>query len=102
MDYCKTNQKKIYHIYNSLSRDYLERMVFKYEKELITNYFDSIGMRNTVNQEKFDEYIDFVLFGLAGTFLKFIFNDMKEDTGEVVKSVGDLIDGYIAYSINNL
>ena len=102
LDYCKTNQKKIYHIYNSLSRDYLERMVFKYEKELITNYFDSIGMRNAVNQEKFDEYIDFVLFGLAGTFLKFIFNDMKEDTAEVVKSVGDLIDGYIAYSINNL
>ena len=101
-DSCKANKKRFYHIYNSLSRNYLERMIFRYEKDVIAEYFDTMFKDRNVGEDKKNEITDFVLFGLTGAFLKFVWNDMKEDTDKFVDSIADLIDGYVTYAVNKL
>ncbi len=101
-DSCKANKKRFYHIYNSLSRNYLERMIFRYEKDVIAEYFDTMFKDKNVSEDKKNEITDFVLFGLTGAFLKFVWNDMKEDTDKFVDSIADLIDGYVTYVVNKL
>ena len=101
-DSCKANKKRFYHIYNSLSRNYLERMIFRYEKDVIAEYFDTMFKDKNVGEDKKNEITDFVLFGLTGAFLKFVWNDMKEDTDKFVDSIADLIDGYVTYAVNKL
>lgn len=101
-DSCKANKKRFYHIYNSLSRNYLERMIFRYEKDVIAEYFDTMFKDKNVSEDKKNEITDFVLFGLTGAFLKFVWNDMKEDTGKFVDSIADLIDGYVTYTVSNI
>lgn len=101
-DSCKANKKRFYHIYNSLSRNYLERMIFRYEKDVIAEYFDTMFKDKNVSEAKKNEITDFVLFGLTGAFLKFVWNDMKEDTDKFVNSIADLIDGYVTYAVNKL
>ena len=71
-DSCQSHKKRFYHIYNSLSRNYLERMIFRYEKDVIAEYFDTS------------------------------LNGMNDDTDKFVNSIADLIDGYITYSVKNL
>lgn len=51
-------------------------------------------------KSKVDEMSDFILYGLAGTFLRFIFNDMKENVNELVESVADILDGYIEFILH--
>lgn len=101
-DSCKANKKRFYHIYNSLSRNYLERMIFRYEKDVIAEYFDTMFKDKNVSEGKKNEITDFVLFGLTGAFLKLVWNDMKEDTDKFVDSIADLIDGYVTYAVNKL
>lgn len=101
-DSCKANMKRFYHIYNSLSRNYLERMIFRYEKDVIAEYFDTMFKDKNVSEDKKNEITDFVLFGLTGAFLKFVWNDMKEDTDKFVDSIAELIDGYVTYAVNKL
>lgn len=101
-DSCKANKKRFYHIYNSLSRNYLERMIFRYEKDVIAEYFDTMFKDKNVSENKKNEITDFVLFGLTGAFLKFVWNDMKEDTDKFVDSIADLIDGYVTYTVGNI
>ena len=101
-DSCQGHKKRFYHIYNSLSRNYLERMIFRYEKDVIAEYFDTMFKDKNVSEGKKNEITDFVLFGLTGAFLKFVWNDMKEDTDKFVDSIADLIDGYVTYAVNKL
>ena len=101
-DSCHGHKKSFYHIYNSLSRNYLERMIFRYEKDVIAEYFDTMFKDKNVSEGKKNEITDFVLFGLTGAFLKFVWNDMKEDTDKFVDSIADLIDGYVTYAVNKL
>ena len=101
-DSCQGHKKRFYHIYNSLSRNYLERMIFRYEKDVIAEYFDTMFKDKNVSEDKKNKITDFVLFGLTGAFLKFVWNDMNDDTDKFVNSIADLIDGYITYSVKNL
>lgn len=101
-DSCKSHKKMFYHIYNSLSRNYLERMIFRYEKEIIAEYFENSLNGKNISEEKKNEITDFILFGLTGAFLKFVWNDMKEDTDKFVNSIADLVDGYITYTVTNI
>ena len=77
-------------------------MIFRYEKDVIAEYFDTMFKDKNVSEDKKNKITDFVLFGLTGAFLKFVWNDMEEDTDKFVNSIADLIDGYITYSVKNL
>ncbi len=100
ISYCKDNKGKIYHIYNSLSRNYLERMVFKYEKELIESYLKNNIDTSMYSKEKIEQMTDFVLYAIIGSFLKFMWNDMKEDTDVLVNRSVDFLEGYIKFCLN--
>ncbi len=100
IEYCKQNKRKIYHIYNSLSRNYLERMVFKYEKELIQSYIQNNIDENKYPKEKIEQMTDFILYAIIGSFLKFMWNDMKDDTDTLIKSSADFLNGYVKYCLS--
>lgn len=95
LDYCQNNKRKIFHIYNSLSRDYLERMIFKYGDELLRQDFEKNG-ENMLPVEA----IDFILYSLVGTFLKFIWNDLEGNTDDIIYSMGKMLDGYVDFCLN--
>ena len=95
LDYSQNNKRKIFHIYNSLSRDYLERMVFKYFDELLRKDFEIDG-----NYIITEETIDFVLYSLVGTYLKFIWNDLEGNTSEIVYKLSKMLDGYVDFYLN--
>lgn len=98
--YCKNNERKIYHISNSLSRESLERFFFKYVSEVFKKEMEFLVENYNFPKSKVDEMSDFILYGLAGTFLRFIFNDMKENVNELVESVADILDGYIEFILH--
>lgn len=98
--YCKNNEKKIYHISSSLSRESLERFFFKYVSETFKKQMEFIVDNYNFPKDVADEMSDFILYGLVGTFLKFIFNGMKDDVDDVVDSVASILDGYIEFCLH--
>lgn len=100
LNYCKSNEKKMYHISKSLQRESLERFVFKYADETFKDEIDFMVEHYNIPRKIANEIADFIIYGLVGMFLRFIFNDMKQDVNELVESMAYLLDGYVEFCLN--
>ncbi|MBQ4506151.1 MAG: TetR/AcrR family transcriptional regulator C-terminal domain-containing protein [Firmicutes bacterium] len=89
---CRENKKKVYHIYNSLSRDRLEQYIFTKTDYSISSYIHQIGEERNVDPERTEIVADIVKYSVAGYILRFFWNDMEYDIEESVDKYGPIFD----------
>lgn len=85
--FCKDNQRKIYHIFNSLSRDQLAHYVFDQTDHSIATH-----IQNYVNSQKCDpkraETVgEIISYSVYGYFMRFLWNNMEDDIEESVNNL---------------
>ena len=76
---CVERKNVINNIMNSLSRDQLERYMFNYSNDFIYGFVQLRAGDRPVPQERLQELADFCRYVVAGYFLRFLWNDMRDD-----------------------
>ena len=95
---CKKHEIATYHIYNSLSRDALERFAFRQSEDVIRSGIEQMSQRFKVQipEDKLEIIANSCKFMLLGMFLQFVWNKMTEDIDQMVDTFGEMVDDFLA------
>jgi probable dihydroxyacetone kinase regulator len=91
------NKRAIYHIYNSINRDQLERYLYSVSEDLM-NWFvarQSEGLQ--VTEEDQHLVALFYKHAVVGILMEWIQQGMKEDPEQTIRQMGQLFDGNIRH-----
>lgn len=94
---CKRSEKLIYHIYNSLSRDVLERYVFTITDDVFYRQVKRAAaeQHSAATDARLHEIAGICRYAFLGFFLKFLWNRMDDDIDKSVDSLGELFAGFV-------
>lgn len=102
MTVVRENRQIVYHIFNSLNRDQLERYMFdsvnEYMYELVKKEADGLD----VSDDDIKYVAEFYQYAFIGCFLKYLWNDMKPDINEYIDKLNTVIEGNIRQSLKNI
>ena len=88
---CQNRSRVIYHIFNSHSRDRLERYVFSSTDDLFFRYVADQAQEMALPRERLQSIADFCRYASIGFFLRTVWNHLRYNVDEVV----DDLDRYI-------
>lgn len=97
--FAQENKKAIYHVYNSIQKEELERYIFMVAGNVMTRYVEKIDADIDAAASDKKIIVFFYQSALTEMVLHWISEGMKEDPEEVIHRVGRLFDGNIALSL---
>lgn len=93
----KSNSDLVYHLFNSLSRERLERYIF----ESVDDTFYKLVCRETsdvsIPEKELRNIAEYNSYSFVGFFLKFLWNHMKDDIDEGVEKIGRIFEGNLRW-----
>lgn len=96
---CEERSNIIYHIFNSISRDRVERFVFTLSDDVFYRCVCAYAENYGVPEEKLRGIADVCRFSFAGLFLRFIWGRMKDDIDPLVDSYTELLEEMVSAAI---
>jgi len=93
------NKTAIYHIYNSISRDWLEKYLYDVVYSSMEGYIRLKAEGLTVQEEDIRALAVFYTTSLIGIVLKWLRDGMKFDPEESIGEIGNLFDDVIRYTL---
>lgn len=99
VSFAREHKRAIYHIYNSLSREELERYLYLVTDHIMRRTIQEAGVPAGVSEEDVDKLISFYRFALVGVLLDWVANGMKADIDAYIRRLGFLLEGNIASSL---
>lgn len=93
---CVEHKKRIYNVYNSLSRDQICFYVFETISSTVSMYMEEYARikGGDINRAKLAS--EMITYTLSGYFMRFLWNDMQEGIEEEVNKLGVIFDEMIA------
>lgn len=98
---CKQNSSIVYHIFNSISRDQLERYVFTLTDDAFTRYVRERSEGNIISEDRIQEIASFCRYALLGYFLKFLWNNMTDNVDESVDRLNELVSDFVSAALSS-
>lgn len=95
------NKPFIMNVYHSVSREQVERYLYRLTYDLMIGVVEERAAGMTVRAEDKKFIADFYKFALVGLLLDWIKNDMKEDPQTIIDRLGTLVHGNISSALNN-
>lgn len=96
---CKKNARVVYHIFNSLSRDQLERYVFTLTNDVFLRYVREQAEGFDVSEERLVDIASFCRYAVFGFFLKYLWNNMADDIDENVDRLNVLVSEFVRSAV---
>lgn len=96
---CKANKRMVYHAFNSLSRERLERVVFDASDDFFTNYVRQTAGEREIGEGKLRSVSELLRYCFFGYFLKFLWNNMEDDEDEIIGSMSLLFDDFVCHAL---
>ena len=96
---CREHSRIIYHIFNSISRDRLERYVFTLTDDAFFQVVRRIA-GDQLAEETALEIAAFCRYAYIGFFMQFLWNRMQSDIDEGVDRLGVLFDGFVESAVS--
>lgn len=96
------NKRLIYHIYNSVERENLERYLNGIAGEVMRQYVERAAQGMTVSEEDKKLIEDFYRSALVGLILDWLGSGMKYDPLQYIKRVGSMLRGNIELVLEKL
>lgn len=100
-NYLLENKKLIFHAYNSLSREQLERYLYNITDNIMLNFVNEKAKDLNVSEEDRKFLADFYKYALVGLVLEWIRTGMKEDPKIAIDKMGKICDGHIRNALLN-
>ncbi len=100
-NYLLENKKLVYHAYNSLSREQLERYLYNITDNIMLNFVNEKAKDLNVSEEDRKFLADFYKYALVGLVLEWIRTGMKEDPQIAIDKMSKICDGHIRNALQN-
>lgn len=94
------NKRAVYHVYNSIQKEELERYLFGVAGEVMTRYVDRISAAHPAGEEDKRLIAAFYQSALTEMVMRWVGSGMKEDPERMIRRIGQLFDGNIALSLD--
>jgi len=88
-----SNRRAVYHIYNSVSREELERYLNGIASDVVGRLVESRDPNQAVTREDKEMIVHFYKCGLVGIVTAWISRGMKDDPEQLIHSLCELLDG---------
>ena len=95
------NRRAVYHIYNSISREQLERYLFQVSEGLMGRFIQAQAEGLDVSEEDLHYTTVFYKHAVSGTILEWLQNNMEEDPVYAIRKMGTLFQGSIRRALEN-
>lgn len=100
LHYCKDNARLVYHLFNCLSRDRLERYIFTASDDAVLRYVCSKAEGHGLSQERITDISNFCRYTIVGYLLRFLWNNMNDDIDSAVDRIGEMLVEYVGDAIS--
>lgn len=97
---CRQHSKIIYHVFDSLSRDRLERYLFSLTDDVFYRLVKQLAEDKEIPENRLREIAAFCRYAYFGFILQFLWNNMEVDIDRAVEDLGVLFDDFLEVSIN--
>ncbi len=97
---CQDNSSIVYHLFNSLSRDRLERYVFTASDDAIYRYVCRQAEERDVSEERIADISNMCRYAATGCFLRFIWNNMSEDIDDLADKLSRMLTQYVQCALD--
>lgn len=98
---CREQRSIVYHIFNSLSRDQLERYVFTLADDVFRRYVNLQASGCNISEERVEDITKICRYAIFGYYLEFLWNGMEGDIDAGVDKVGELFAGIVRSAIQD-
>ncbi len=92
---CQAHPKIVYHIFDSLSRNQLERYVFSLTDDVFYQQVCRQTQGSGLTQSQLKEVAQFCRYAFVGFLLQFVWNRMEADVDESVDRLGTLFTHFV-------
>lgn len=96
---CREHPNIIYHVFDCLSRDRLERYIFSLTDDAFLRLVRQRAAERPLVDEQQRSIAAFCRYAYIGFILQFFWNRMEGDIDESVDRLGDLFDDFLTVSI---
>ena len=101
-EYVIKNKEFIKNIYNSGSKEYFLKFVYKQTNLLIINFIEKEYKNKKVKEENKKFIANFYKYGFVGIMEEWIETGIKENPKEIVSKLNDIIEGDIERALEKL
>ena len=98
---CKEHSETIYHVFNSLSRDQLERYIFSLTDDAFSRWVLQYAEGQEISEEKLRSIAAFCRYAYIGFVMQFFWNRMENDIDESVDRLGVLFENFLRSAIQD-
>lgn len=99
-EFALDNKKAIYHIYNSVSRDRLEKYLYDVTKTTMTQFVQKQASGLDADENDVDVISSFYTAALVGLVTKWLQEEMKYDPKQLIERLAILLEGNIVSSLS--
>lgn len=96
---CKAHPKTIYHVFDSLSRDHLERYIFSLTDDVFLKVVQQAAEGYPISDDRLRSIAAFCRHAYIGFVMHFFWNGMESDIDESVNRLGGLFDTFVAGAV---
>lgn len=96
---CREQRTIVYHIFDSLSRDHLERYLFSSTDDMLYRHIRQQVAGKQITEQQLQSIANFCRYALIGYFLRFLWDSMEDDIDQSVKNLSLMFRGFITQSI---
>lgn len=92
LHFCQDHKKKIYHIFNSLSRDQLAHYIFDRIDASISLSVENFAKKQAGDMDRAKVIGDVICYSVYGYFMRFLWNGMEDDIDESIDELKVIFD----------
>ena len=99
---CKEHPQIIYHIFDGLSRDRLERYIFSLTNDPFSRVVRQAAQEYPISEEQCYRIATFCRYAYIGFVMQFFWNHMENDIDESVDKLGVLFDQFLSNAVKTV
>lgn len=88
----KANSDLVYHLFNSLSRERIERYFFESTDDTFCDLVRHVAGDVEIPEKDLHDFVEYNSYSFVGFFLKYLWNNMTEDIDEGVSRVSRIFE----------
>lgn len=96
---CKAHPKTVYHVFDGLSRDRLERYIFSLTDDVFMKVVHQAAEGRSLSDDRLRSIAAFCRYAYIGFVMQFFWNHMDNAIDESVDRLGVLFDTFLANAV---
>lgn len=96
---CKEKKRMVYHLFNGLSRDHLERYAFVTTDRIFLPYIQRLAEGKNIGERRIIDISAFCRYAFLGFFLEYLWNGMRDDEEELAAKLYSLLSEFVLHEI---